>query len=84
MFIGPNRTSTTITPQATQERYVQGKREAAATVGAKFVDIAGISGFADYATANAAGYMGDVRHPNRAGYGVIAAWLYDNVIGNPA
>lgn len=84
MFIGPNRTSTTITPQATQESYVQAMREVAATVGAKFVDIAGISGFADYATANAAGYMGDVRHPNRAGYGVIAAWLYDNVIGNPA
>lgn len=43
----------------------------------KFSDIIGT-----YAQANAAGMMGDSTHVNRMPYGMLARWLFDNLVVN--
>lgn len=81
LVLGTNRTDPALGyDQPTQEAYVAAAQAAATAAGVKFFDIASITGFVNYATANAAGYMGDQRHPNRTGYGVIATALYNYLI----
>lgn len=83
MLIAPNRTDTAITAQATQDSYAARMQQVATAKGVAFLDIATLPNMATYAQANAAGLMGDGRHPNAAGYAVIAAGIYA-VLGNPA
>jgi lysophospholipase L1-like esterase len=82
MFVGPNRTDTALTPQATQDAYVAAMQEVAIANNCKFFDTASIPQLANYATAQANGLMGDQRHPNKAGYTLIAAAIYA-ILKNP-
>lgn len=83
MMIGPVRSDPSLgVTLATQNQYVARIQTVATALGAYFFDIASIPSFANYTVANAAGLMGDGKHPNAAGYLVIAQALYA-ILGNP-